>query len=63
MKQQKLLSEIEYLEWLLSHKGNGYTKEFYEDNIQFRLSELKKFKEKEEQLNILGDNLNNIDKE
>jgi hypothetical protein len=38
--------EIDYLEWLLEHKGKGYTKEFYENNIEARINKLKSLNNK-----------------
>ena len=40
-KQQEQKEEIEYIEWLLEHKGKGYTREFYENNLQAKLDKLK----------------------
>jgi len=42
-KQQEQKEEIEYIEWLLEHKGKGYTREFYElDKLKQQIQEEKK---------------------
>jgi hypothetical protein len=40
-RKEALQKEIEYILWLLEHKGKGYTIEFYESNLEERLNKLR----------------------
>jgi len=40
-RKEVIEDELEYLEWVLEHKNRGYTKEFYENNLQARLNKIK----------------------
>ena len=41
MKKQNLQEEIEYIIWLLEHKGKGYTTAIYENSLEERLNKLR----------------------
>jgi hypothetical protein len=45
MTKQDLTEEIEYIKWLLEHKGKGYTTAFYENSLQTRLDKLEEKKQ------------------
>jgi Fe-S oxidoreductase len=40
-RKEALQDEIEYIIWLLEHKGKGYTTAFYENNLEERLNKLR----------------------
>ena len=40
-KKDALQEEIEYIIWLLEHKGKGYTTAFYENSLEERLNKLR----------------------